>query len=613
MSASQPLLRVQLIGGPTVGKTSFVGALALLAEKPSRGYFVTPVDSATKRRFEELRTAFHQGQWPAKTSLSVPLQLRIHHRRQSVTVQLEDFAGEAFLGTMQYGDEDQASRRVEALTQEADVLLVMLDGGKLDSGEPIAALPLIQALAQRISDPPMDRSASARRLVPVGVVVTKADLAHHHPLRTPRAAKKRVNQQLPELAEFLRSHCDAVQWVPLSVCGYGDSCGQSPAPQAAATFSPAGFERLFEFWFSLVDQPHLRRRQVSVAIFIGLFLLAVAAYHHYTREIAAERQRIENPAARLQDLPAGVAEVNQPAYRQRVREAALQASAELRAARSEREVDDVLRRLADLPEPAERLAHEELAALRLQGEQKKEALLYAQVQDAVASDDPAAIQRSLAAYLQRFADGPRAQQVRRLLAGEEEKRQLRARQEIKSIVVWDSASLQRKLQRIADYLNHWEGALTPSERAAIERATAAARRMLEPNRYQVTLVRTAGLDRPRPHGVRVSIGGAEVALFDDSGAVSEKVWNREFAVQWQLGTKVEVTLLNYRYRNSEIATIESRGPLGILVLARNQSATRYSPSFASQRPPVQVQFRCEQLDDDTLAALEAWIYPGSGW
>ncbi len=273
----------------------------------------------------------------------------------------------------------------------------------------------------------------------------------------------------------------------------------------------------------------------------------------------------------------------------------------------------MLRRLSDLPEPAERLAHEELSALRLQGEQRKEELLFARVQDAVAGNDVEAIQRSIDEYLKRFPDGPHAQQARQLLASEEEKRRLRSREEIKSIVVWDSASLQRKLQRITDYVDDWESVITSSERASIERAISAARRMLEPNRYHVTLVRTSGLDRPRAHGVRVLVGGVEAALFDDSASVSEKIWNREFSVQWQLGTKVEVKLLNYRYRNSEVATIESRGPMAILTLARTNSATRYSPAFASIRPPVRVQFRCEQLDDDTLAALESWIYPGSAW
>jgi len=627
MAAPQPVLRVQMIGGPTVGKSSFIGALALLAEKPSQGYFVTPIDGATKRRFEDLRASFRQGQWPAKTALAAPIHFRIHHRRQSVTVQLEDFAGEAFLAAMQHGDEDDASRRVESLTGAADVLLLMIDGGKLDSGEPIAGLPLIQALAQRLSAPPPGRANPATRAahsdVAVAVVVTKTDLAQRSALRTPGAARNRVTQQVPEVAAFLRSHFDRVQWVPLSVCGYDGPCGRQPtqeatdsaAAQAAlpATFAPAGFERLFKYWFSLVDQPQLRRRRAIAASFIGLLLIAAVGYYAYTGEVNEQRQWIENPAARLQDLPPEVAAVNQPAYRQRVREAAVQASAELRAARSEREVEQVLRRLSDLPEPAERLAHEELAALRLQGEQRKEELLFARVQDAVARDDAQAIQRTIDEYLQRFPDGHQAQQARQLLAGEEAKRRLRSREAIQAIVVWDNASLQRKLQRITDYLSDWESVLAPNERAAIERATAAARRMLQPHRYRITLVRTSGLDRPREHGVRVSVGGAEAALFNGSGSVSEKIWNREFSVQWQLGMKVDVTLLNYRYRNSEIATFESRGPMAILLLARPNTATRYSTAFASIRPAVQVQFRCAELDDDTLAALEDWIYPGSAW
>src|SRR5690606_24208187 len=125
----------------------------------------------------------------------------------------------------------------EALTHDADLLLLMIDGGKLDSGDEIAGLPLIQALAQRISapsagpSPPASRSAHPE--VPVAVVVTKADLAQRSRMRTPQDAKKRVTDRVPEVAEFLRSHFDHVQWVPLSVCGYGGPCGPQPVTKAA--------------------------------------------------------------------------------------------------------------------------------------------------------------------------------------------------------------------------------------------------------------------------------------------------------------------------------------------------------------------------------------------
>lgn len=619
MSAAQPHLRVQMIGGPTVGKTSFVGALALLAEQPNNDYFVTPIDSATKRRFEELRTSFHQGQWPAKTSHSAPIQFRIYHGQQSVMVQLEDFAGEAFVAAMQHGDEGEASQRVETLTEAADMLLLMMDGGKLDSGETIASQPLIQALAQRRNASSASTTTSIE--VPVAVLVTKADLARKSDMRTPQAARNRVTQRVPEVVRFLRTHFRPVVWIPLSVCGFSqqdeslatqvsDSAGAAPQ---TIRFIPTGFEQLFAFWLSLVEPPRTRKRPMIAVSLIGLVLLAAVAFYYHSREIAEQRQRIANPTARLQDLPPAVAEVNRPAYRQRIREALVQASEDLRGARSENEVETILGRFSDLPAAAEHLAHEELTALQLQGTRKQEELSFARVQDAAASQDVAALQQMIREYLQRFPDGQQAEHARRLLASEAERRRLQAREAIKAIVVWDNASLQRKLQRITEYLHDWENAITPSERASIELAVVAARRMLEPHGYQVTLVRTAGLDRPREHGVRITVGGVEAARFDDSGSVSEKVWNRTFSVQWQLGMKVNVTLLNYRFRNSEIATIESRGPMAILMFARTNTATRYSDSFASIRPPVQVQFRCELLDDQTLEAVEAWIYPGSSW
>ena len=604
MSAAQQPLRVQMIGGPGVGKSSFIGALALLAEKPRGGYFVTPIDGETKRRFDDLRTSFRALQWPAKTATGQSVRCRIHRGGSTVIMELEDFAGEAFLAAMQRGDDDEASRRIESLVHQADLLLIMIDAAELESGAGVAALPLIQAVTQRLS---RDEAGAE---VPVAVLLTKADLCKQAPVRTPGQAQQRVAACAADVAEFLRTQVERLSWFPLSVCGYGDN---RETTSVACDFQPAGFERLFELFFTLRDQPAIRRRKQMIAFAILVMMFAVAVYHYRSGEVARERVRIEDPVARVQDLPANVAAANESAYRERVLQELLRASEDLRGARSPREVEEIIASIDGLPGAVERLVGEELAALRKQGHQRTEQLLHARMLDAAAAKDSDSLRQAVDQYLKHFPDGPGAEKARGLLAGEEEKRRARAREEIRSNVVWDAASLQRKLQRIADYVAQWDRMIPPSERAEIQQASAAARRMLQPNAYRVTLVRTAGLDRARAHGVQVAVAGREVARFDDSATVSEKIWNRDFTLQWQLGMKIDVTLLNFRFRNSDIAYLEGRGPMAILMLAETNSATRYGPSFASSRPPVSVKFRCEQLDDQTVAAIESWIYPGTAW
>jgi hypothetical protein len=606
MSTQRQPLRIQMIGGPGVGKSSFIGALALLAESPQGGYFVAAIDVDTKRRFDDLRASFRAGHWPPKTSAGIPMRCSIHGPKQRVAIELEDFSGEAFFAAMHRGDDDEVSQRVESLIHDADLLLIMIDGGALTSGGQLSQLPLIQAVAQQINA--QHHRKKVRHEPQIAVVITKSDLCNGSPI-TPRQAKERLAEQLPALVTFLVDHTKPLAWLPVSVCGYR----ASNATCDAGEFAPAGFDRVFDLLLSLADQPLAHYGKAFAFAVIVALIVSIGLFHYRSEEAAGELALIENPVVRIDDLPAQVSVANEAAYRERIREAALDASVELRSAQSEDEIGRIINRFAALPAAAERIAHDELTALRQQADQRSEELLYARIQDAVAHGNSVTIQQTIDRYLQRYPSGRNAQQARMLLATEEEKRRERAREEIRSIAVWDAASLQRKVQRIADYLDAWGTTVVLQERAEMERAMAAARRMIEMSQYRVTLVRTAGLDRARAHGVRVKVDGKEVALFDGSGTVAEKTWNQDFIVQWRLGMKVDVTLLNFRMRNSDIAYIESRGPMAILALAGTNSPIRYGPDFVSSRPPVTVRFRCEQLDEGTVAAIAAWIFPGNAW
>jgi hypothetical protein len=608
-------LHVQMIGDPGVGKTSFLGALGLINRSPRQDLVITPVDSDTKRRLDDLHKPLIQGHWPSKTFHGESFTFQLHRHRQTLTIEIDDIAGESFVNAMRRGDEDEHSVRTTDLIRQADLLLLMVDGGKLDGDQPLPQSDLIQAVNEK-------RITLGHLLPHVAVVVTKADLCINHPIRTSPQTQKRVSRRMPALSVFLKDSVEHTHWFAISVCGFNRSPGTDSEAvvdlslgggESIDPFSPAGFEQLLDLFLTLADHPKKTYRRVVVAFLVAVVFSIFAALRYGDYEIENQLRMIQDPQVRIQELPAEIAARNESVYRGRVLDQIRAASNDVRDAISVREVDDILLRISDWPTLATRLAGEELIALERQAQQSKEKLLYQRVTDAAQSGDAVKIGIAVDQYLNLFPSGPHAETARSLLSKQEDKRRSRARQEIQSVTVRDAATLERKLELISKYVDQFESVISPVENEQIRIAIDAARVMLRPSRYDVTLVRTAGLDRPRAHGVVVSVDGEEIAKFDDSGAVSEKIWNRAFQLRWQLGKRIEIQLLNYRYRNNTIAYFDATGALDILMLARRNQATKIGDPYLSDPPPVTVTFKCDQLPDATVTAIKQWIFPGEAW
>jgi len=598
----RPGLRVQMIGGPGVGKTSFLAALGLIAQTPRNRLTITLVGDQTKRRLETLSQSIKHGLWPTKTVHGESFVFQLHRRRQSVTIEIDDIAGESFVTSMRLGNADDAAARTSYLIERCDLLILMVDGGQLDTDDPLPESELIQAVSEK-------NRAARTPITRVAVVVTKADLCTGYPVRTESQAKARVQQRMPALTDFLHHHTDHVSWIPVSVCGFGDHAHSEPP----RTFSPTGFEPLLDLFLSIADQPRLARRRIVLAMVVSAIFLFASLYKYRDYEVTQQKRQIEDPNLHVHDLPADIAAANEALYRGRVLELIRTANDDIQSASTPREVDAVLMRVADLPAAATRLAADELTAIEINGRKRKESLLFATVTVAEQTGEAEAIGAAVDQYLKSYPSGPNAPHARSLLSKQEDKRRSRAREEIESVIVRDAATLERKLELIINYLHQFDAVISPVEGHQIRIAIEAARTMLRPSQYDITLVRTAGLDRPRAHGVAVAVDANQIALFDDSGTVSERIWNRTFNLRWQLGNRVEVTMLNFRYRNNPIAFFDSPNPLSILVLARKSQPTRFGEAYLSIQPPVSITMKCEQLPEETVTAIEQWIFPGNAW
>jgi len=616
----QRVLRVQMIGGPGVGKTSFLAALGLIAQTPRNQLTITLVGDQTKRRLETLSQSIKHGVWPTKTVHGESFVFQLHRRRHSVTIEIDDIAGESFVASMRHGNADDAAARTSYLIEHCDLLLLMIDGGRLDSDDPLPESELIQAVSEK-------NRAAKTPTTRVAVIVTKADLCIRYPVRTASQAKARVQQRMPALTDFLHHHTAHISWIPVSVCGFGDHLPLADLPSqshntdskqpsdcaARGNFSPTGFEPLLDLFLAIADQRRLARRRVVLVISIAAIFLGAAIFKYRDYEVAQQQRQIENPNLRVQDFPGEVAVANESLYRGRVLEWIRAANDDIQSASTPREVDAVLMRVADLPTAATRLAADELTAIEINGRKRKETLLFATVAAAEQTGDAIAIGAAVDQYLKNYPSGPNAPHARSLLSKQEDKRRSRAREEIESVIVRDAATLERKLELIVQYLDQFDAVVSPVEGDQMRIAIDAARTMLRPSQYDITLVRTAGLDRPRAHGVAVAVDSNQIALFDDSGTVSEKIWNRTFNLRWQLGNRVEVTMLNFRYRNNPMAYFDSPSPLSILVLARKSQPTRYGEAYLTTQPPVTITMKCEQLPEETVTAIEQWIFPGNAW
>ncbi len=608
-------LRVQMVGGSGVGKTCFVAGLALLNERTGGHSFVLPTDNATKAMFDSLRATLENGQWPEKSNLLSSLSFAIQGQ-QRIDVVLTDFAGEHFLESMKRGDESEAARQVQRLVDEADLLVVMLDGSLVDAGEPFADAPLIQAVFQRFE-------AASTDNLEIMVLLTKRDLCVTTPVATDRQLKRIVAQRAPDLERYLRERNVPTHWVAVTVCG-PDATTEWGAP-IYQRLAPEGYERFFDVVFAhgVAGRRQAHKRFLFKAMLVVIVVLLTAGGWHQWRQhrIISEGEFIADPQTDVTAIGGTIAPENRTAVRERYEREFRQAKEAIDRSGNVAAVALELARFDRLDEATEVIVADGLRDLRRHADRRQERLLFNAVIDAE-SQHSGGLDQAIKRYLDRHPNGEHAEQVRAMLGNIRQARYLTARGQVKASPVTSRTALAKRVDAIGEFLKVHGDALETDEKTAITRARDVAAELLQTRQYRCKLIRSAGLDLPRHHGVEIRIDGQTIANFDDSGKVREKNWNRNLTVTWQAGQAIQVKLVNYSGSNQDMAYFENVSPVAIVLLAEKSEPSRYATNpnrvfggtdFTQTRPGFRIEFSCQELPPDKLAAIHDYILPGDAW
>jgi hypothetical protein len=606
---SSATVRTQMLGESGVGKTCFLAGLALLNEQTDGHSFVLPTDNATKAVFDKLRDTLKDGRWPAKTSIVDELSFAIIRGRSRVDVQLSDFAGESFTDSMKRGNASEAAHQIQALISDADLLIVLLDGGAVDRKQDFTGAPLIQAVFERISTEGSGDLEAA-------VVLTKSDLCLNTPINTSDDLKRLVHDRAPDLSRFLQEQGLHTQWIPLSVCG-PNATDESGSP-IYASLAPQGYEAIFEQLFRRHNRPRNRRIRLWAAAAVFVLLMGIASVILRGQQVENQRQRIADRSIPTAEVAVTVSSENEPALRERYDEDFAKAKEDIEASGNIESIDLVLKRFEKVPATHESLVARSLERIRSQARDRKEQLLHKRIIDCqqLQTGDCAPL---IEMYLIEFPDGPHADDMRLMLDNINQARYLTARGQVKAVPVTSTEALRKKIAAITDFLKDYGQLIDADEKLVIAAARDIASQLVTPRQYHCKLLRTSGIDGPRDHGVKILVNREQIANFDDSGDVTEKNWSREFTVDWLSGKPIQIVLVNYDGFNHDMAYFENDSPVAIVLLAGTNSPSRYSTGmFASQdftktRPPFKIAFECEELPPEKLKVISDYLLPGDKW
>lgn len=605
-----PPVRVQMLGGSGVGKTCFLAGLALLNEQSNGQTFVLPLDPKTTAIFDNLRGTLASGRWPAKTSIVDEVNFAIQRGGHRVNVVLTDFAGEAFSDAMQRGSENEAASQVQDMVSQSDVLLVLLDGAAVDAEKDFGGAPLIKAVFERLDS--HDNSN-----MEVAVVLTKRDLCVQTPVADGEDLKKLVEAQVPDLARYLHEQAIRTKWVPVSVCG-ADAVDHLGAP-IYSDLAPEGYETIFAILFARQERPRKRRLAIAASCVALVALVTFGWLGLQEQQKNEQQQRISDPTRSIVEITEGIAEENEAILRDRYRDEFDQATAEIDSSGSVDSVRLVIKRYENITPEHRKLVGRELEQLTGHARQREEQLLYQQFTDCrkLNTSDCVPV---ITKYLAEFPSGPHADEIRKELIDRKEAEYLTARGQIKRISTTTAKGLKQRADAITRLLQQHGDWIDDDEKSRITQSRDWAYKVLEPRQYQCTLVRTSGMDTPRDHGVEVFVDKERLVNYTDSGDLAEKNWDRDFTIRWKAGQNISVKLVNYDWRDQDMAYFTNNSPVAIILLAGKNEPSRYATKsktlgtdFTATRPRFRIEFKCDEISENLLLIISDYLVPGDKW
>jgi hypothetical protein len=255
----------------------------------------------------------------------------------------------------------------------------------------------------------------------------------------------------------------------------------------------------------------------------------------------------------------------------------------------------------------------ELQELLKRAEDRKEEIAFQRIQDAFQQNQDDFVDQANT-FLGDYSSSGRCEQVRHWLSLHKTMRQEKARQRIKAMVVHDPASLAGKSQRIFEFLDEFQDALTAEERKRMQRAAELGRQFSERHAYTLTLKRSGGFHKPRSQGVWLFLRDQLVKTYDSPGASKSVTWNpNELKIEWTSGDSVKIVLRDRGFGDEDVAWMTSRGPIALSLLGKKQVLTRFASGWEDDCSQAFIEFSVEGITEEDWATIDAYLTPGDVW
>ncbi|MDR1383354.1 MAG: GTPase domain-containing protein [Planctomycetaceae bacterium] len=658
--------KVTLVGTEGVGKTSFLGGLALLGcdvlSRPPFHLFAS--DGSTKQYLNQIVRAFRAGHWAAPTNVTTMLQFMIF--RQSIGSKIQmmtlDYPGEDFRKAYNELSLENMKQFSDHL-MESDVVLLLIDSLDLkrvrnDVDSEVIREKLqtsIEVIWQLANTNSGKDAKPILRNIDVGICVTKCDRipilkkSIHGFRRGMNVTRNYVKKRLGDFDTNLREvgRIRNICYFPISAVGetispterIGDS-KQSVSIDTlrlpdAMNLTPFGYEAIFDWiegrsrrdwqnWFWMTFVPFI----VSLCVIVGIGWSAKWIYDREREKDSLTTLSNEHfsPAERLSQIENNSAPLPDSSVIKEKQRSLMDEELDFQEKKIENSEDEkTLLEIHGYLEQLElrefEIVKERLRHLKEKINKKLVEIRHAAVQMAY-NEKSEGFTELAEIFLTNHPDEYQAEKVRELLDEYGLGQMNDKRSRIHKIAIRNSSLMQAKADLIFDFIKEYQSKLTEDEVREMKTAMDLVKRFTEGMRYRMTLKQFGGFSYPEDQVLNIKIGNRTYSCPSNGKAMTINP-SYEIIFDWKSGEPIRIELdayAGYLWGGVEtVAMRESTAPDAIELLKEKTMLVPNKGSFDWSLPKFMstggyfVDFAFDAITSEEWKAFENYIKPGNSW
>ncbi|MDR1493580.1 MAG: hypothetical protein LBT05_12785 [Planctomycetaceae bacterium] len=655
--------KLTLVGTEGVGKTSFLGGLALIGgdvlSRPPFHLFAS--DGPTKQYLNQIVRAFRAGRWAAATTVTTMLQFTIFRQASGSKIQMMtlDYPGEDFRKAYNELSPDAMKQFSDHLI-ESDVILLLIDAidlkrirndadGKTIREKLQTGLEVIWQLANTNSakgDKPIIYN------IDVGICVTKCDMipilkkSIHGCRQGKNVTRNYVKKRLGDFDANLREvgRIRDICYFPISAVGetispaerIGDSKRQNisadtlrlPDPM---NLTPFGYEAIFDWiegrskrnwrnWFWITFVPFI----VSLCAIAGIGFGTKWIYDREREKdsLATLSNEHFSPADRISKIEG---QPSSPEVKEKQR-SLMDEELDFQEKKIENSEDE--KTLLEIHDYLEQLELREFEIVkerlqRLKGKINKKLVEIRYLATLTAYREKSESFTELAEkFLANHPDEYQAKKIQELLEEYGLGQMNDKRSRIHKIAIRNASLMQAKADLIFNFIKEYESKLTADEVREMKTAIDLAKRFTEGMRCRATVKQFGGFSYPEDQVLNIKIGNRTYSCPSNGKATTINP-SYEIIFEWKSGEPIRIELdayAGYLWGGIEtVAARESTAPNAIEILKEKITLVPNKGSFDWSLPKFMssggyfVDFSFDAIAGEEWKAFENYIKPGNFW